>query len=86
VRTLEYLDIDAMTTELAYEGGYVRLKDVQATGGRAIRLAIPARRGALIHGVQFVANRVLHSGADGEHGHYVAAYGAEQVLRNDRIG
>jgi hypothetical protein len=35
-----------------------------------------------VHGVTFASNRVLHSGLDGESGHFIAAYGVETAERD----
>jgi hypothetical protein len=74
-RTLHYLDLDVSATALTHEGAYVRPADPTAPAGYAARATIPPRSGRIVHGIRFVANRVLHSGVDGPHGHFVAAYG-----------
>jgi hypothetical protein len=35
----------------------------------------------MIRGLAFASNRVLHSGLDGERGHFIAAYGLEMAGR-----
>jgi hypothetical protein len=74
-RSLYYLDLDVSTIALAREGSYVRAADLAVGARHAVCTAIPARSGATIYGISFMANRVLHSGVDGSCGHFVAAYG-----------
>lgn len=74
-RTLHYLDLDVCATSLIHEGAYVHPADPTAPTGYSARATIPPRSGRIVHGIRFVANRVLHSGIDGPHGHFVAAYG-----------
>ena len=80
-RTLHYLDLDVSATALIHEGAYVHPADPTALAGYEARATIPPRSGRIAHGVRFVANRVLHSGVDGPHGHFVAAYGYEERLK-----
>ncbi len=68
-RALHYLDVDPRTTGLVAKGSYVAV--------------IPPRTGTTVHGLAFASNRVLHSGLDGERGHFIAAYGMETA---DRAG
>jgi hypothetical protein len=76
-RFLHYLDVDPGRTELVAEGSYVRAKDPERHH-TCIRVAvIPPRTCATVRGLAFTSNRVLHSGLDGEHGHFIAAYGME---------
>jgi hypothetical protein len=74
-RSLHYLDLDPSAAALIHEGAYVRAADQAQAARYAVRAAIPPRSGSTVHGITFVANRVLHSGVDGPHGHFVAAYG-----------
>jgi hypothetical protein len=76
-RVVHYLDLDASTTTLTVESSYAHLGDENVRQGRERRIAIPRRVGDIVHGVNFVANRVLHSGVDGHTGHFVAAYGRD---------
>lgn len=76
-RILHYLDVDPRSVELIVDGSYVRAADPRQLLDRARTVTIPRRRGAIVHGIVFVANRVLHSGVDDARGHFVAAYGAE---------
>lgn len=78
-RALSYLDLDPSTTWLALESSYISLADKEAGRDRQRCITIPPRRGDTVHGVSFVANRVLHSGVDDEPGHFVAAYGLETM-------
>lgn len=76
VRSLHYLDLDASSAALICEGSYVRVADHMVADAEHARLAaIPPRSGTFVHGISFLANQVLHSGVDGPHGHFVAAYG-----------
>lgn len=84
-RALHYLDVDPRTTHLVAEGSYVCAKDPERLVTRARVAVIPPRIGTTVHGLAFVSNQVLHSGLDGEHGHFIAAYGVETVDR-DRTG
>ncbi len=76
-RSLHYLDLDVSTTALTHEGSYVRAAD-GAVARYAVRAVIPPRSGRTVHGINFVANQVLHSGVDGPGGHFVAAYGYDR--------
>jgi hypothetical protein len=78
-RRLHYLDVDPLTVKLVADGSYVRAKDPERLQTRARLAVIPPRVGTTVHGLAFASNRVLHSGLDGEHGHFVAAYGSERA-------
>jgi hypothetical protein len=80
-RVLHYLDVDPQTTNLIAEGSYVRAMDPERLHTRARVAVIPPRRGTTVYGLTFASNRVLHSGLDGEHGHFIAAYGTETADR-----
>jgi hypothetical protein len=79
-RVLHYLDLDPAETALDLDGAYASLSDRRAANGHERHITIPRAREGLIHGIHFVANRVLHSGVDDERGHFVAAYGSETWL------
>ena len=81
-RVLHYLDVDPRTTNLVAAGSYVRAKDPERLQTRARVAIIPPRMGTTVHGLAFASNRVLHSGVDGEHGHFIAAYGTEMAERS----
>jgi hypothetical protein len=81
-RVLHYLDVDPRTTKLIADGSYVRAQDPESLQTRARVAVISPRMRTTIHGLAFAANRVLHSGVDGEHGHFVAAYGVETAERS----
>jgi hypothetical protein len=74
-RTLHYLDLDVYATALVHEGAYVHPADPTAPAGYEARVTVAPRSGRVVHGIRFLANRVLHSGVDGPYGHFVAAYG-----------
>jgi hypothetical protein len=76
-RVLSYRDVDVLTIDLVHEGGYVRPAKTESPLGRARTISIPAREGPAVHGISFVSNRILPSGQDGAHGHFVAAFGFE---------
>ena len=76
-RVSHYLDVDPRTTDLVAEGPYVRAKDSERLRTRARVAVIPPRLGTTVHGLAFASNRVLHSGLEGERGHFIAAYGVE---------
>lgn len=77
-RTLHYLNVDPSSVELIGEDGYVRVAEPEAFQPHSLVARIPPRRGSRVHGLVFASNLVLHSGVDDEHGHFVAAYGAEE--------
>ena len=77
-RTLHYLNVDPGSVELIVEDGYIRVADPQAFQPHSLVARIPPRRGSRVHGLVFASSRLLHSGVDDEHGHFVAAYGAEE--------
>jgi hypothetical protein len=85
-RSLCYLDIDASAVALAREGSYVRAADQTVAARHAARATIPARAGAAVHGISFLASQVLHSGVDGPYGHFVAAYGYDCDARGCASG
>ncbi len=74
---LHYLDVDPRTTTLVAEGSYVRAMNPERLQAHVRVAVIPPRIGTTDHGLAFASNRVLHSGLDGGHGHFVAAYGIE---------
>ncbi len=76
-RALHYLQVDPQTVKLVAEGSYVRAEDPTGLLERACVAVLPPRMGTTVHALAFVSNRVLHSGIDGEHGHFIAAYGVE---------
>lgn len=80
-RALHYLDVDPGTINLVAEGSYVRAKDPWRLQRRARVAVIPPRMGTTVHGLAFASNRVLHSGLDGEYGHFIAGYGLETADR-----
>jgi len=80
-RILHYLDVDPRSTNLVAVGSYVRAKNLERLRSRARDAAIPPRSGTTVYGLTFASNRVLHSGVDGEHGHFIAAYGMETTVR-----
>lgn len=82
-RALHYLDVDPWTTELVAEASYVCATDPARLQTRAHVAVIPPRVGTTVYGLAFASNRVLHSGLDGEHGHFIAAYGAETADRGE---
>jgi hypothetical protein len=78
-RALHYLDLDVSTAILSSQGSYVRSADESQEARHAASATIPPRSGRTVHGIVFVANRVLHSGVDGPLGHFVAAYGYDRA-------
>ncbi|MGI8559088.1 MAG: hypothetical protein ACR2ND_12425 [Solirubrobacteraceae bacterium] len=81
-RALHYLDVDPRTTMLVAEGSYVRAEDPERLKTCARVAVIPPRTGTTVHGLAFASNRVLHSGLDGERGHFIVAYGMETADRD----
>jgi hypothetical protein len=75
-----YLDLAATAAALTWEGSCVRLADQTLATLHARRAAIPPRSGTTAYGIRFLANQVLHSGVDGRHGHFVAAYGYDHAV------
>jgi hypothetical protein len=80
-RSLYYLDLDASAVAVTWEGSYARAADQTLAARHAVRVAIPPRSGTIAHGISFLANHLLHSGVDGPHGHFVAAYGYDDDIR-----
>jgi hypothetical protein len=76
-RNLHYLAVNPWSVELVAQGSYLCAAKPAALGRYAHAMAVPPRRGSLVHGVAFTSNLVLHSGVDDLHGHFVAAYGTE---------
>jgi hypothetical protein len=76
-RTLSYLDLDPSSVKLETSGGYIHCADTTPED-TIRRIAIPPRQDGQVHGVLFCASRVLHTGQDDEHGHFVAGYGCEE--------
>jgi hypothetical protein len=81
-RVLHYLDVDPRTINLSAAGAYVRAGDPERLQTRARVAIIPPRIGTTVRGLTFASNRVLQSGVDGEHGHFIAAYGTEMADRS----
>lgn len=79
-RHLCYLDLHPSAVALTWEGSYVRVAGQAVAAEHAARATIPPRTGTVAHGVSFLANHVLHSGVDGPHGHFVAAYGYDHDI------
>lgn len=77
-RSLHYLDLDVSAVAQTREGAYVRAADQTLASRYAVRAAVPPRSGKIAHGISFVASHVLHSGVDGPHGHFIAAYGYDR--------
>jgi hypothetical protein len=80
-RHLYYLDLDVAAAALTRQGSYVRASARTQAARYAMRATIPPRSGSTVYGITFLANRVLHSGVDGPHGHFVAAYGYDRSVR-----
>lgn len=77
-RTLAYVDVDPSTVTLTSQGGYIHCEDAKLTAKYKKTIAIPPRRDLRVSGVLFCASRVLHTGQDDEHGHFVMGYGCEE--------
>ena len=75
-RTLSFLNIDTACVRLESKAGYVHYCE-PVDHGAIERIVIPSRRECRTHGVLLCANRVMHTGQDDEHGHFVAAFGWE---------
>ncbi len=78
-RTLHYLDVDSCSVDLVTQGSYVRAADPCGLASRSLTATIPPRRGSHVAGLLFAANLVLHSGVDDARGHFVGAYGMEEI-------
>lgn len=78
-RTLHYLDVDSGYVDLVADGSYVRAADPCGLANHSLTANIPPRRGSHVAGLLFAANLVLHSGVDDVSGHFVAAYGSEEI-------
>jgi hypothetical protein len=81
-RHLCYLDLHVQAAALTWEGSYIRASDLKQAARYAMCATIPPRSGSIVHGITFVANCVLHSGADGPRGHFIAAYGYDRAASN----
>jgi hypothetical protein len=81
-RTLRYLDVDSRCVDLVADGSYIRAADPRRLAGHARTAKIPPRRGSHVAALLFAANVVLHSGVDDVSGHFVAAYGIDEVDHN----
>jgi hypothetical protein len=81
-RTLRYLDVDSRCVDLVADGSYIRAADPRRLAGHALTARIPPRRDSYVAGLLFAANLVLHSGVDDVSGHFVAAYGIDEVARD----
>src|SRR5262245_2426721 len=75
-RTLSFLNIDAASVRLEAKAGYVHYCGPVAPDAIE-RIVIPSRRERQAHAVLLCANRVMHTGEDDEHGHFVAGFGWE---------
>jgi hypothetical protein len=80
-RSLYYLDLGVSAVALTWQGSYVRAADQALAERHGVRAAIPPRSGTIVRGISFLASHVLHSGVDGPHGHFVAAYGYDSDAR-----
>jgi hypothetical protein len=78
-RAVHYLNIDPASVDLAVDGSYIRVADPSPLAGHGLTAIIAARRDSHVAGLLFAANLVLHSGVDGAHGHFVAAYGIDAM-------
>ena len=56
-----------------------RVTDPERVLTRARVATIPPSMGTTVYGLTFASNRVLHSGLDGEYGHFIAAYAVERA-------
>jgi hypothetical protein len=84
-RRLHYLDIDVSAATLTSHGSYVRAASEVGFARYAKCAVVAPRSGRTVHGIVFVANRVLHSGVDGACGHFVAAYGYDFDTRGQQV-
>lgn len=57
---------------------HIRAADPDNLHRHSLTASIPPRRGLTVNGLVFASNRVLHSGVDDSHGHFVAAYGVDE--------
>ena len=78
-RTLHYLDVDSSCVELVADGSYICAADPGRLADQALTATIPPRSGSYVAGLLFAANLVLHSGVDDLSGHFVAAYGIDEI-------
>jgi hypothetical protein len=78
-RTLHYLDVDSRCVEMVTDGSYVRAADPRRLADHALTANIPPRHGSHVAGLLFAANLVLHSGVDDVSGHFIGAYGIDEI-------
>jgi hypothetical protein len=79
-RRIGFLDVDPSALALEAGDGYVYCPTVP--DGARRELALPPRSSGQAWGALLCTNRILHSGRDGEAGHFIAAYGMEA---NERL-
>jgi hypothetical protein len=76
-RTVCFLNVEPASLPLVATGGYVHCREpVPADSIETV--SISPREKQRLHGLLFVANKVLHSGRDNACGHFVAAFGREE--------
>lgn len=80
-RKLAYLDEDPERLLLQARGGYVHCPDDTIDPDIVRCIDLKPREGRLAQAVLFCSSRVLHTGADGEAGHFVAGYGTEELIQ-----
>jgi hypothetical protein len=76
-RTVHHLDLDIASVAIETDGSYAHISKLSHIRDFIVATAIPPRDDSLVHGIDFYANRVFHSGVDDEAGHFVAGYGYE---------
>lgn len=77
-RVFMYSDIDPDSLDIDSSEGYL-FYDKDIDPGNIKRITLPPQTDTTTSGVLFCSNRVLHSGQDDKHGHFVAGYGCEEA-------
>jgi len=83
-RTLSFLNIDTASVRLQSKAGYVHYCE-PVDPDLVERIVIPSRRQRRAHAALLCANRVMHTGEDDHHGHFVAGFGWEGPTRGGAI-
>jgi hypothetical protein len=78
-RSLSFVNVDPEALHLSSEQGYF-YSDAQFSEESVETATIPPREKNCLHGLLLASNKVLHSGKDDEHGHFVMAFGREDPV------
>lgn len=79
VRSLSFVNVDPEALRLSSEQGYF-YSNAEFPEESVETIMIPPREKHSLHGILLASNKVLHSGKDDEHGHFVMAFGREDPI------